>query len=98
MPDGSMNGSGPHKTLGEKVAAGLFELVGELAANRRAQEVQEVRITGLARVLARGVPFAPEHAEQVAEVITQQGDLEHERGSKMYASAAEFRDLGRKEG
>jgi hypothetical protein len=84
------NGSGGHKPsspLAGKVSNELFELVAELAENRRRQISVETRITGLAHVIARGVPFGPEQAEQVGAVIIENGDLDHERGSSMYAHA-----------
>lgn len=92
--DNQINGSGGHKPsspLADKVSGELFELVAELGDNRRRQTSVETRITGLARVIARGVPFGPEQADQVAAVLTENGDLEHERGSKMYDHAARIR-------
>jgi len=99
MPDDNQtNGSGGHRpssTVANRVATELFELVAELADNRRRQISVETRITGLAHVIGRGVPFGEEQAEQVAAVIQENGDLEHERGSKMYMHADRMRAAGK---
>lgn len=100
MSDSTSNGSGAHSggppgPMGDKVARELFELVAELGENRRQQVSTETRILGLARVLMRGIPFGPEQADDVADVITSQGDLEHARGSKLYAHAARIRGAGK---
>lgn len=106
MPeDNGSNGSGAHPTpIGEKVASQLFELVGELAKNRQAQLVQETQLTGLARVIQFGtlgpdgqratIPFGPEQAEQVANVIEEAGSLTHSRGSLLYEKAERIRSAG----
>lgn len=101
MPNESTNGSngsgahGPSSIIGETVAAQLFELVSELGENRRAQMVQETRIIGLAGVIQRGVPFGPEQAEQVADVIKEAGDLTHARGSLLYDKSKAIRAAGK---
>ncbi len=106
MSDPSSNGSGANPTpVGEKVAAQLFELVGELAKNRQAQMVQETQLTGLARVIQFGalggdgqrttVPFGPEQGEQVANVIEEAGNLTHARGSLLYEKADGIRAAGK---
>jgi hypothetical protein len=88
------NGSGGHKpsnAMAAKVSKELFELVAELGDNRRRQISVETRITGLAHVIGRGVPFGPEQAEQVAAAIVENGDIDHERGSSMYTHAERIR-------
>lgn len=86
------NGSGPADTsIGAQVARQLFGLVAELAENRRAHAAQEIRITGLAQVIGRGIPFGSEQAEEVAAVIQEAGDIDHARGSLMYDRATAVR-------
>ncbi len=91
------NGDGNQGTIGDRVAAQLFELVVELSESRRLQMVQETRITGLARVIKSGkVPFGPEQAHEVANVIQEAGDIDGLRMAKNHAKADKIRAVAGK--
>ena len=95
----STNGDANKGTLGDKVAAQLFELVAELSESRRLQTVQETRRTGLARVIKKGtVPFGPEQAHEVSDVITEAGNIDIARGQKHHAKAEKIRAAAGKRG
>lgn len=86
------NGNG--HSYGRKVAAQLFKLVDELEAYRKEDEVIELRLAGLAKVIERdAIPFGVEQIEQVSNVIKEAGDRAHGRGSVYYERAGRIRKV-----
>lgn len=74
------------------VAAELNALSDELDESAEQARIHATQMRGLARVITRQtVVFMAEHAEQVAKVVQESGDIDHRRGSLKYARAKNIR-------
>ena len=80
------------------VAAELNALSNELEAQRRTGPRSRANQMGLAlKVITRqNVVFMSEHAEQVARVVQESGDIDHRRGSIKYVRAKNIRRVAAK--
>lgn len=86
---GKLNGE---VSLITQVAAELTTLSVELEENAEQARVHASQMRGLARVITRqNVVFIAEHANQVARVIQESGDIDHRRGSIKYVRAKNIR-------
>lgn len=90
---GSQKNGDPAKDelLSRWVGKRLGVLRNELAANRQRFQSLELRIDGLSMVLLRGLPFAAEHGEQVADVIMEAASIQHQQGEALFVAADEIR-------
>lgn len=79
-------------SLVAQVAAELNALSVELEENAEQARMHANQMRGLARVITRqNVVFMAEHAEQVAKVVQESGDIDHRRGSIKYLRAKNIR-------
>lgn len=79
-------------SLVAKVAAELNALSSELEDNAEQARIHATQMRGLARVITKqNVVFMDEHAEQVARVVQESGDIDHRRGSIKYVRAKNIR-------
>lgn len=79
-------------SLTAQVAAELNALSNELEDSAEQARVHAIQMRGLAKVIARpNVVFMSEHAEQVARVVQESGDIDHRRGSIKYVRAKNIR-------
>lgn len=80
-----------------QVAAELNALSNELEDNAEQARVHANQMRGLAKVITRqNVVFMSEHAEQVARVVQESGDIDHRRGSIKYVRAKNIRRVAAK--
>lgn len=87
-----MSKSNGEVSLVAQVAAELNALSNELEDNAEQARVHANQMRGLAKVITRqNVVFMSEHAEQVAVVIQESGDIDHQRGSLKYVRAKNIR-------